>query len=307
MIASFSSTIRHNITTRNRVISYDMLNSNIFSILFCSSFAISVVILLYMHDDLYNLWCSTITCTYNKSTTQPIILAAIWMLLLHIFRASYILSSIAFSTTKRRFVIHLYKSVLSAYVKKLHAIGIRKPYIEWKNVTALLIYAFVLKILLGTIFVTIMYFTAWNDLEKNVSFTSDELLHNIKMGFYVMLFAPLLEEILFRGLFVRLLVNGIHIKGFYAVYIFRKRLFALNNIGFSGFGENNRSYVAVIIITGILFGAVHVNSAVILLSCFGIILGWLRFATGSVWPCIMLHFMWNTLVFGGSLAFQLFG
>jgi membrane protease YdiL (CAAX protease family) len=49
-----------------------------------------------------------------------------------------------------------------------------------------------------------------------------------------------------------------------------------------------------IIATGILFGVYHgLIVALPILAGFGIVLGWLRSATGSVYPCIALHSIFN--------------
>ena len=49
-----------------------------------------------------------------------------------------------------------------------------------------------------------------------------------------------------------------------------------------------------IITTGILFGAWHgLIVALPILAGFGIVLGWIRYATGSVYPCIALHAIFN--------------
>ena len=51
-----------------------------------------------------------------------------------------------------------------------------------------------------------------------------------------------------------------------------------------------------IVATGILFGAYHgLIVALPVLAGFGIVLGWLRYATGSVYPCIALHALFNGL------------
>jgi membrane protease YdiL (CAAX protease family) len=49
-----------------------------------------------------------------------------------------------------------------------------------------------------------------------------------------------------------------------------------------------------ILTTGVLFGVWHgLIVALPVLAAFGIVLGWLRYATGSVYPCIGLHAIFN--------------
>jgi uncharacterized protein len=74
--------------------------------------------------------------------------------------------------------------------------------------------------------------------------------------------APVVEELTFRGLGYSLLVP---------------------------YGK----WVAIVT-TGLLFGAWHgLIVAFPVLAGFGIVLGWLRSATGSVYPCIALHALFN--------------
>ena len=49
-----------------------------------------------------------------------------------------------------------------------------------------------------------------------------------------------------------------------------------------------------IVTTGVLFGVWHgLVLALPILAAFGIVLGWLRYATGSVYPCIAAHAIFN--------------
>jgi membrane protease YdiL (CAAX protease family) len=74
--------------------------------------------------------------------------------------------------------------------------------------------------------------------------------------------APAVEELIFRGVGIALLAP-------YGKWI-------------------------AIIGTGVLFGAWHgLVIALPVLAAFGIVLGWLRWATGSVYPCIALHAIFN--------------
>jgi membrane protease YdiL (CAAX protease family) len=74
--------------------------------------------------------------------------------------------------------------------------------------------------------------------------------------------APVVEELIFRGVGFALL-------------------------------EPYGTWVAIVA-TGILFGVYHgLIVALPVLAGFGIVLGWLRSATGSVYPCIALHALFN--------------
>jgi uncharacterized protein len=90
----------------------------------------------------------------------------------------------------------------------------------------------------------------------------DRLGAFLAFGAVASLVAPLVEELIFRGVGFALL---------------------------EPYGE----WLAVIA-TGILFGVYHgLIVALPVLAAFGIVLGWLRLKTGSVYPCIALHALFN--------------
>jgi membrane protease YdiL (CAAX protease family) len=78
----------------------------------------------------------------------------------------------------------------------------------------------------------------------------------------VAVLAPIVEELMYRGLGFRLLSP-------YGMW-------------------------SAILVTGLLFGAAHgLLVGFPILSLFGILLGWLRSKTGSVYPCIVVHAIFN--------------
>ena len=301
MIFSINSSIRHNTISRNRVLRFDTFDPIIFNIIFIGSFIASIILVSYKYDVLYALWCDLISCSLNKSTTLPFVIAGMWVFLFYIIKTIYVLTLISFSVTKRRFVSYSFQKVFLEYRRKLKLLGFKTPHIRWSGVFVLLGGVILLKIILGSIFLLVMHFIIGNDAENSVTITGDGLLDNIWMGFYVILLAPMMEEIIFRGALFNGLFNGIHGKQFNTIYIFEKRL-CMIRFEFKGFGGSKIACWAVILITGIIFGLIHLNNAIILLSCFGIILGWVRIATGSIWPCIILHSIWNAIIFSASLA-----
>jgi membrane protease YdiL (CAAX protease family) len=92
-------------------------------------------------------------------------------------------------------------------------------------------------------------------------------------AFLVSVVAPISEEFFFRGFFFAALRNW---KGMWPAAI----------------------------ITGLVFGAIHIGSAdvalLLPLAFFGFALCLLRERTGSLWPCIVLHCANNSLAFGVS-------
>ncbi len=91
----------------------------------------------------------------------------------------------------------------------------------------------------------------------------------------VCLLAPLVEEFFFRGFFFKAL-------------------------------ENWRGVWPAALLTGIVFGLMHgANSslgALVPLAFFGVLLCFLYFKTGSLYPCVMLHCANNSVAFGLSLG-----
>ena len=81
--------------------------------------------------------------------------------------------------------------------------------------------------------------------------------------------APIVEETFFRGFLFRSFRNGLGVIG-------------------------------AALVTGLLFGSVHVGSAPVaalpLLALFGVMLALLFEQTRSLWPCILLHMTYNTVV-----------
>jgi CAAX protease family protein len=95
----------------------------------------------------------------------------------------------------------------------------------------------------------------------------------LAVAFLVSVVAPIAEEFFFRGFFYGALRNW-------------------------------RGVLPAAIITGLVFGAIHVGSAdwefLLPLGVFGFLLCLLRERTGSLYPCIVLHCANNSLAFGVS-------
>jgi membrane protease YdiL (CAAX protease family) len=91
---------------------------------------------------------------------------------------------------------------------------------------------------------------------------SDRIGAFITVGLVITFLGPVVEELMFRGVGFALLVP---------------------------YGK----WVAILT-TGILFGALHgLLVALPILAAFGVILGWLRWRTGSIYPCMLLHIVFN--------------
>ncbi len=84
----------------------------------------------------------------------------------------------------------------------------------------------------------------------------------------ICIFAPLVEELVFRGAILRVLLGSL------------------------------RSHWAAIILSAVIFSAVHFNPIQMPHAFFlGLLLGWMYYRTGSVIPGIMLHWVNNTVAY----------
>lgn len=101
------------------------------------------------------------------------------------------------------------------------------------------------------------------DLTKG---TLGDILGN-RWGYLVIcIFAPIVEEVVFRGAILRVLLEG-----------------------------SSRHWVPIAI-SAVLFALVHGNPAQMPHAfCIGLLLGWMYYRTGSIIPGIMLHWVNNTL------------
>jgi membrane protease YdiL (CAAX protease family) len=99
--------------------------------------------------------------------------------------------------------------------------------------------------------------------------SSRDSLAVVMMCFSAIIVAPIAEEFVYRGLLQSALLNWV--------------------------GKEKRWLV--IFGTAIIFGGIHAGvapwQAVIGLTVFGVILGWLYEKTGNLWPSILVHMMFN--------------
>lgn len=106
----------------------------------------------------------------------------------------------------------------------------------------------------------------WFDLPDNLGEQMKELSNNILGVLSIAVFAPLLEEVLFRGA----------IQG----YLMRKL----------------KSPWVAIIIASLIFGVIHMNPVQIFYATMlGFVFGWIYYRTGSLIPVIIGHVLNNSL------------
>ena len=101
------------------------------------------------------------------------------------------------------------------------------------------------------------------------------VLGAITAGFFIILAAPVAEEVFFRGLF------------------------------FAGL-RDRLPFAAAALVSGLVFGLVHLGPsdpvAAALLAILGVVLAWLYEETGSIWPAIAVHGVNNALAFTIQVA-----
>lgn len=109
----------------------------------------------------------------------------------------------------------------------------------------------------------------------NMLIDSDSALGSVLIIFSAVLVAPVLEEMLFRGLLQSVLVEWFGASMRWGVVLVAAMLFALVHVSAVPEGAEVQ----------VLFG----------LFVFGLVLGWLYERTGSLWPSIMVHIGFNAL------------
>lgn len=90
------------------------------------------------------------------------------------------------------------------------------------------------------------------------------------------LLAPLVEEAIFRGAIERRLL------------------------------EKNWNPWFAIVISAFLFAIPHFSLYTLFLSCFGILVGWLYYRTRCIWPGILIHALYNSILFVPGYIFYNF-
>jgi membrane protease YdiL (CAAX protease family) len=123
------------------------------------------------------------------------------------------------------------------------------------------------QILVSTLWVVLCSFFA-GPIEKQTfvqGFLSSAPYERWAFIFVIVVWAPLIEEVLMRGFFWEAIKRSAHQK---------------------------------IIISGVLFGMLHIDNvySVVPLCIFGIMLGILRERSGSIWVPMLAHFLNNTIV-----------
>lgn len=87
------------------------------------------------------------------------------------------------------------------------------------------------------------------------------------------LLAPLVEEIVFRG--------------------------AIQGALQTGFAQRGKSHWYAIVVTSLLFAAIHGNPAQMPHAfLIGLLMGWMRYRSGSIIPGVTVHLLNNTIAFG---------
>ena len=103
------------------------------------------------------------------------------------------------------------------------------------------------------------------ELENLLEEQMNALSHNVVGALTISIFAPLLEEVLFRGA----------IQGYMMRYF--------------------KPWVAIIC-SALVFGIVHMNPVqVVYATCLGVIFGWIYYRTGSLLPVILGHVLNNSI------------
>ena len=148
----------------------------------------------------------------------------------------------------------------------LETLGIRRPTPGWVGLTFASFLGFLAFALVLT---AIGAEREQEDIANELGFDQG-VAAAVAVGFLIVVVAPVTEEIFFRGFFFAAL---------------RERL----------------GFVVAAVISGIVFGAIHLNTSNLLagfqLAVLGVLLAWLYERSGSTIPCIALHGLNNALAF----------
>jgi membrane protease YdiL (CAAX protease family) len=177
---------------------------------------------------------------------------------------SQLLLELAFLTGAFTFALRVAGNDWLAAARRL---GLRRPQVAWIGLTLGG---------LGAYFATAILLSALGADAEQVDVTEElgfdaSVLGAIAAGVLIVLVAPIVEEIFFRGFF------------------------------FAGMRTKMRPELAMLI-SGLFFGAIHLTTGNLVvglqLSVLGVILAYLYNRTGSLWSPIALHMVNNALAFG---------
>lgn len=132
----------------------------------------------------------------------------------------------------------------------------------------------------------IVTYTFLNDLSPETNVTMELMFANSPLWLLILataIAAPVMEELTFRG------------------FIYTKLQTTLEP------WLKERSYIITILLQGLLFGVFHMNlQQFIYASALGMLFGWMRYYTKSVWPGIFAHIGFNffSVALYGLLQYQ---
>jgi uncharacterized protein len=151
----------------------------------------------------------------------------------------------------------------------LRSIGFRSfNYKTSAKVILLSVFIFFVLVALAFFVVHLIYPEANLDQEQDIFFRYATDRHELLLAFIsVALIAPVAEETIFRGFMLPVL----------------KKRFGI---------------VLAILITSLLFGLIHVQLNIVVMTfVLGLLLGWIVYKTSSIWPAILFHSLKNSVAF----------
>jgi membrane protease YdiL (CAAX protease family) len=167
-------------------------------------------------------------------------------------------------------VVAVYCAGLGGRVVRSWQFGLRRPGVGWRNASGLIVVLLIAFIVLSVVWSEVVHPEKEKTLEQLGSNEGAALL--VLSAGLTCVVAPMCEEFLFRGLIFTALRNW-------------------------------RGTLPAAVITGLLFGGVHVGSAPALdlvpLAALGFGLCLLYRYTGSLYPCMIAHALNNCVAFAG--------
>ena len=292
MITILNYKILHTTIKRSDyVLRFDNINI-IFPSIIIAFIAINLVTATFVDDHLgiVKYVCNLLRCNKLDITTILIVVGMIYYILGIII---YVGIVVIFSTTKRRRVKHNLVQSIKNYPILFKTVGLCIPQTKFLHTIILSVMAFGLALIFIIIYKLIIREIGFNATDPR-NFVRDNIIGIITTGLYLVVFAPIFEEIIYRGLLIKYSLNSVKVIELCSVYVYSKQFI---NIGTGGFNWSIYAQLFTIIATGLIFGISHPSETIISSAIIGIVLGWLRFATGSIWPCIVVHSAWNSMVY----------
>lgn len=190
---------------------------------------------------------------------------------------------------RRRRKIH-WKRTIVGWRDGLHDLGFCVPR---TSLPRTLLYSLLALGLMFAVFVPYVHVVralGWFPEQPPASMDLPALMVWMTLGVVVV---PIVEEAIFRGLFLRMLTQGFQVGSLFVVFCGGRTVLAFTRMQMVGYGNGVLGVWLPVMLQGAIFGSGHNLEVMVAMSIAGMLLGWLRVVSGSLWPCVAVHVAWN--------------